>query len=146
MKRTIRERNILFLCEDNACLSQMAEATAKHLSPPGTKIFSAGVKPSTIPPQVRKVMEELGISMSSQAAKGLDSVPLNEIDLVVSFGDADKECEALPPKARVERWQVPNPVPAAGALGAMLSIFRAGRDEIDKRVFALFLDHWRNVA
>lgn len=51
MRRTIRDRNILFLCEDNASLSQMAEAVAKHLDPPKVKIFSAGVKPTTIPSQ-----------------------------------------------------------------------------------------------
>ena len=33
MRRKIHDRNILFLCEDNTQLSQMAEAAAKHLSP-----------------------------------------------------------------------------------------------------------------
>ncbi len=33
MRREIRDRNILFLCDDNACLSQITEATAKHLAP-----------------------------------------------------------------------------------------------------------------
>ncbi len=67
MRRAIRERNILFLCEDNACLSQIAEAMAKHLSPPKIRIFSAGVKPSAIPAHVYKVMHELGISLSGQS-------------------------------------------------------------------------------
>ena len=49
MRRTIRERNILFLDENNACLSQMAEAVAKHLNPPKIRIFSAGVQPTDIP-------------------------------------------------------------------------------------------------
>ncbi len=35
MKRTIRERNILFRCEDIAGLSQMAEAAARHLAQRG---------------------------------------------------------------------------------------------------------------
>ncbi len=146
MRRTMREKNILFLCEDNACLSQMAEAVAKYLSPPKTRIFSAGIKPGTIPTQVYEVMEELGISLSGQSAKGTDAAPLNEIDLVVSFGDADKRCGALPDKARIERWPIPNPARASGGSSALLSLFRQGRDEIDKRVFALLLDHWRNVA
>ena len=146
MRRTIREKNILFLCEDNACLSQIAEAVARYLSPPKTRIFSAGIKPSTIPTQVYKVMEELGIKLSGQSAKGLDAVPMNEIDLIVSFGNADKRCGALPGKARIERWVIPNPGRPSGGSNALLSVFRHGRDEIDKRVFALFLDHWRNVA
>lgn len=144
MRRAIRERNILFLCVDNACLSQMAEAVAKYLSPPKIRIFSAGVKPGTIPTQVYRVMEELGISMSGQLSKGLDKVPTSDIDFVVSFGDADKKCAELPATAKVERWSVVNPVRASGGATAALSPFRNGRDEIDRRVFALFLDHWRN--
>jgi arsenate reductase len=146
MRRAIRERNILFLCEDNACLSQMAEAVARDLNPPKIRIFSAGVKPAQIPAPVYRVMEELGISMSGQSSKGVNEVPLNEIDLVVSFGDAHKRCGRLPPKARVEHWAILNPARASGGSAAVLSTFRSGRDEIDRRVFALFLDHWRNVA
>jgi len=146
MRRAIRERNILFLCEDNACLSQIAEAMAKHLSPPKIRIFSAGVKPSAIPAHVYKVMHELGISLSGQSSKGMDQVPLNEIDLVVSFDDADKKCGDLPAKAKVERWSVPNPAETKSGDAATLSNLRQDRDEIDKRVSALFLDYWRNIA
>ena len=32
MRREIHDRNILFLCEDNTQISQIAEAAAKHLS------------------------------------------------------------------------------------------------------------------
>jgi len=85
MRRTIRERNILFLDDDNACLSQMAEAVAKHLHPPKVRVFSAGVKPTSIPPQVHRVMEEMGISLRGQASKKMNDVPLSEIDLVVNL-------------------------------------------------------------
>lgn len=146
MRRAIRERNILFLCEDNGCLSQMAEAAAKHLSPPKTRIFSAGVKPTQIPTQVYKVMDELGISMSGQSSKGMDKIPLNDIDFVVSFGNAGAECGPLPAKAKVEHWPIGNPARASGGSAPTLSAFRESRDEVDRRVFALFLDHWRNVA
>lgn len=124
MRRAIRERNILFLCVDNAFLSQMAEAVAKYLSPPKIRIFSAGVKPGTIPTQVYRVMEELGISMSGQLSKGLDKVPMSDIDFVVSFGDADKKCAELPATAKVERWSLVNPVRASGGATAALSPFR----------------------
>jgi protein-tyrosine-phosphatase len=78
--------------------------------------------------------------------QGLTEIPMDEIDLVVSFDDADRQCGALPPKAKIERWSIPNPSRAGGGSAALLSIFRAGRDAVDRRVFALFLDHWRNVA
>jgi arsenate reductase (thioredoxin) len=146
MRRTSIERNILFLCEDNACLSQIAEASAKHLAPPRTRIFSAGVKPSTIPTHVVQAMKELGISMTGQSSKGLADVPIQEIDLVVSFGDAHKKCSNLPDRAKIENWRLPTRQKADDESTPALAATREDRDEIDKRVFALFLDHWRNVS
>jgi arsenate reductase len=145
MRRVRLERNILFLCEDNSRLSQMAEAAAKHLSPPRTRIFSAGVKPSTIPTNVIEAMKELGISMTGQKSKSVTDVPMNEIDLIVSFGEADKQCNNLPGRAKIERWPVPSVFHSARGSAPALSAIREQRDEIDKRVFALFLDHWRNA-
>ena len=146
MRRAIHERNVLFLCEDNACLSQMAEATAKHLAPPKTTIFSAGVKPSTIPAHVIQAMKELGINMTGQRSKGLADVPMQDIDLVVSFGDAHKKCSNLPGRVKIESWPAPEEFNSENQSTPELSTIRDERDEIDKRVFALFLDHWRNIA
>src|SRR3954469_21951392 len=95
MGRTIRQRNILFLDENNACLSQMAEAVAKHLNPPKIRVFNAGVQPTSIRPEVYDVMAELGVSLQGQSSKQVSDVPLNDIDLVVSFGDADRKCATL---------------------------------------------------
>jgi arsenate reductase (thioredoxin) len=146
MRRENIERNILFLCEDNACLSQIAEASARHLAPPRTRIFSAGIKPGVIPPHVVQAMQELGISMRGQKAKSLEEVPVQEIDLVVSFGEAHKKCLNLPGRARIEDWKLPNPPAKESEVERKLETLRVHRDEIDKRVFALFLDHWRNVS
>jgi arsenate reductase len=146
MRREIFERNILFLCEDNACLSQIAEASAKHLAPPRTRIFSAGIKPGVIPAHVVQAMQELGISMRGQKTKSLEEVPMEEIDLVVSFGEAHKRCSNLPGRARIEDWKLPNPLAKENEAERKVEAIRANRDEIDKRVFALFLDHWRNIS
>jgi arsenate reductase len=145
MRREKIDRNILFLCEDNACLSQMAEASANHLAPPRTRIFSAGIKPGVIPPHVVQAMEELGISMRGQRSKGLADVPIQDIDLVVSFGGAHKNCANLPGRAKIENWPVSQEFAAKPAESSEPGVVRSERDRIDRRVFALFLDHWRNV-
>jgi arsenate reductase (thioredoxin) len=143
MRRTKLEKNILFLDEDNACLSLMAESMAKHRSLPKIRIFSAGIRPGQIPPEVRKVLQEIGVEQSAITTKSVDQIPANDIDLVVSFGDAHEQCRSLPSKAKVEKWSIPNPMRAPGE---SLSEYRRGRDEIDKRVAALLLDHWRHVV
>ena len=146
MRREIRQRNVLFLDQDNACLSQMAEAVAKHLAPPKVRIFSAGATPGSIPAPVHKVMQELGINMTTQNSKGVDQVPLDEIDLVVSFSGADKKCSALPRKVKVEQWPISSSTSERNNDFAGLSTLREERDEINKRVFALFMDYWRNIT
>jgi arsenate reductase len=146
MRRKIFERNILFLCEDNACRSQMAEAMAKYLNPPNTRVYSAGLKPAEIPPQVYDVMAEFGIALSGQTSKGLSAVPLDEIDLVISFGDVATKCDRLPSKTKIEYWSVPEPYASPENGSTPFANFRLCRDAIDKHVAALFLDHWRNVA
>lgn len=140
MRRQHIERTILFLCDDNSCLSQIAEAAARHLAPPRTRVYSAGIEPGAIPAPVIQAMQELGISMSGQRSKSLADVPVQDVDLVVSFDGADRRCDRLPKRARIARWPIA-PVPA----GLDLSAIRSRRDEIDRRVFALFLDHWRNT-
>jgi arsenate reductase len=146
MRRTKIEKNILFLCEDNACLSLMAESMAKHRRLPKIRVFSAGVRPGQIPPEVRRVLQEIGVELSGSTTKSMDQIPANDIDLVVSFGDAHEQCGSLPSKAKVEKWSIPNPMRAPGESSAILSAYRHGRDEIDKRVAALFLDHWRHLV
>jgi arsenate reductase len=146
MRRTKLEKNILFLCEDNACLSLMAESMAKHMSPPKIGIFSAGIRPGRIPPEVRRVLQEIGVELSGSTTKSMDQIPASDIDLVVSFGDAHEQCRSLPSTAKVEKWSIPNPMRTAGESSTVLSAYRRGRDEIDKRVAALFLDHWRHLV
>lgn len=146
MRRTISERNILFLCEDNAGLSQMAEAFAKHLSPPKTRILSAGMKPGAIPLHVVQAMQELGVSMRGQNSKTLSAVPIDEIDLVVSFNGAHRHCANLLGRAKIDDWTIPDARSYGADPAPSLTSIREHRDEIETRVFALFLDHWRNVA
>jgi arsenate reductase (thioredoxin) len=146
MRRTKLEKSILFLDEDNACLSVMAESMAKHMNPPKIRIFSAGVRPGQIPPEVRRVLQEIGVEPSASTTKSVDQIPTKDIDLVVSFGNAHEQCRSLPSKAKVEKWPISNPMRAPGESSAGLSEYRRGRDEIDKRVAALFLDHWRHLV
>jgi len=69
MHRAINERNILFLCDNNAQPSQVSEAAAKHLAPLKTRIFSAGIKPGQMPAAVIKTINEIGVPIADQKSK-----------------------------------------------------------------------------
>ena len=143
IRSNIRERNILFLCDDNACLSFIAEAIAQRLSPPSTLVFSAGLEPSKINSQTKEVLSEIGVNVSTENGKGLDRIPTHDIDLIINLG---KQTEALPgfsAKAKWRTWKISDP---RRDPGATLDTFRRLRDEINVRVAGLFLDYWRNPA
>jgi protein-tyrosine-phosphatase len=147
LHRTIRERNILFLSEENSAYSEMAEAIANRLAPPQTRILSAAVSPGKIPPQVFSVLEEVGINLSDPKARSLKEIALDEIDLVITLSPQMKEKRpSLATKAKLVHWAIPDAQRASGGEAAMNAVYRSLRDEIDRNVAALFLDYWRSSA
>jgi arsenate reductase (thioredoxin) len=138
----IRDRKILFLSQENDCLSFIAEAIAKKLLPPKTQVFSAGLKGKLDPKAVR-VLQEIGIDISGQEPKGLAAIPTQDIDLVVRLGEPDEGHVAVTPRAKCTTWDISDPCrqPTAD-----LDAFRHTRDEINNKIGGLFLDYWRNLA
>jgi len=132
------QKTILFLCTGNSCRSQMAEGFARQLAANHYRIFSAGTAPKEIHPFAVQVMQEAGIDITKQRSKGLESVPLDSLDQIVTLcGDVDEQCPVL--ENRVERihWPLPDPALALGDEQRILVIFRQVRDDIAGRVKAL---------
>ena len=44
-------KGVLFLCVANSARSQMAEGIARSLAPVGTKLWSAGSRPTSVRPE-----------------------------------------------------------------------------------------------
>jgi len=134
-----KANGVLFLCTANSCRSQMAEGFTRAIAPKETRVFSAGTEPKEIHPLAVKVMEEAGIDISNQTSKGLQAMPLEQIDLVVTLcGEAAESCPTLPPNTRHLHWPLPDPALAAGTTEEILQAFRQVRDEIRARVEKLF--------
>ncbi len=91
-------------------------------------------------------MKEVDVDTAGQSPKGLEAVPINEIDLVVMLGQTKEKFPILPTKARLAHWAIPDLQRVTGGDAAMQAAVRYLRDELDKKVAALFLDHRRNVA
>src|SRR5215470_15049262 len=108
-RSNIRDRKILFLCRDNGSLSLIAEAIAKRLLPPKTQVFSAGMKQDKVDPKALEVLREIGITVPSHEVKGLDSIPTQDIDLVVSLGERGEAKPTLSSRARWSTWDISDP-------------------------------------
>ncbi len=117
----------------------MAEGLARAKGPPGWRFFSAGSKPARVHPLAVKAMGEIGIDIGAQQSKGLDQVPLQEADLIVTLC-ADEACPVVPGTVRHIHWAIPDPAAVGGTEEARLAAFRAARDEIARRLPALWRD------
>ena len=100
---------VLFVCVANSCRSQMAEAIAKQHAQGKWDIWSSGTHPSgRVHPVAVEAMKELGIDLSTHYSKGLDQVPQQVWDYVVTMGCGDN-CPTVRAKHRID-WQIRDPV------------------------------------
>ena len=129
----------LFFCSGNSCRSQMAEGFARHLAGDAQRVYSAGAAPKEIHPLAIQVMKEVGIDISGQHSKGMESIPLNEIQRIITLSaEAAEDCPTLPKKTEHIHWPLRDPALAQGAQEEILRSFREVRNEIRERVEKLF--------
>ncbi len=129
---------VLFLCTGNACRSQMAEGWARALGGDWLEARSAGIEAHGKNPRAIEVMKEAGVDISRQASTKVTAEMLRDVDLVVTVcGHADEHCPVLPPGIRKIHWPLEDPAKAAGSEEAIMTVFRASRDDIRRRVQAL---------
>jgi len=120
---------ILFVCYGNSCRSQMAEALANQLGNGKFQAFSAGTHPlGAISFDTRAALGEKGITLAGHWSKGLQDVPVAEMDVVVEMGFGVKCRLPADFKGQLIKWQIPDPF----SLG--LEYFRDVRDLIESEV------------
>jgi arsenate reductase len=130
---------VLFVCIGNMCRSQMAEGFARALGGDFLEPWSAGTNPTgLVSGDAVKVMAEKGIDISEQMSKGLDAVPMAEMDYVVTMGccSPGKICPVTYAGEKLE-WDIEDPI------GKPIEVFRRVRDDIERRVRALVERIWK---
>ena len=119
---------LLFVCVENSCRSQMAEAFARMAG--CDEAHSAGSAPSgCINSRAVASMAELGYDLDTHRSTSASELPHDEFDVVVTMGCGDR-CPAVAAKER-EDWDIPDPK----ALEP--DAFRAVRDTIRAHVAEL---------
>ncbi len=128
--KELKKKKVAFLCVENACRSQIAEAIANKLcSKCNLEFLSGGTKPADrVNPMALKVLKEEGINWQGKP-KSIFSEEFTNIDIVVTMG-CEVECPVIP-GARVINWAIPDPK------GKGSEEFRKTLDIIRKKVIAL---------
>ena len=121
---------LLFVCVENSCRSQIAEAYARSLAGADWIVASAGSHPApSVHPRATSFMKEVGMDLAGHRPKGLGEIPSLTWDAIVTMGCGDA-CPHLPARKRFD-WDLPDPKDLPE------EEFRKVRDEIRRRVMDL---------
>jgi arsenate reductase len=120
-------KKVLFVCIENSCRSQMAEALAHLLAADILDAASAGSQPSgQVNPLAVIAMNEIGYDLSTHRSKSLREVSRGNFDYVITMGCGD-ECPFIPAEFH-EDWEIPDPK------GKSLAAMRETRELIAGRI------------
>ena len=129
-------KGLLFLCLANSARSQMAEGLARQEFGRSVVVQSAGSHPSRVNPFAVRVMREVGIDISEQTSKSVDTIEPDTIDTVVTLC-AEEVCPTFLQLTRRLHWPLVDPTSATGTEDERLQCFRDVRDEIARRMKSL---------
>ncbi|MEZ4813303.1 MAG: arsenate reductase ArsC [Caldisericia bacterium] len=131
------KKRVLFLCVANSARSQMAEGLLKFLDKEDRfEVFSAGSKPSKLNPYAIKVLDEIGIDISSHHSKHWKELDSEEgFDFVISVcSDSEAECPVFTGEVGQRlRWVFDDPADCIDKKNCTEK-FRIIRDRIKARV------------
>ena len=125
------QRSILFLCVANSARSQMAEGLGRLVFGDRISVQSAGSEPSTVNPYAIEVMRELGVDLTTQRSKSVQSIDPTTVGTVITLC-AEEVCPVFLGRARRLHWPIPDPASKDPAIPReeMLVRFRTARDTL----------------
>lgn len=131
------KQRVLFLCTGNSARSQMAEAFVRKYADDRFDAHSAGLEPKGLNPLTIKVMNEIGIDVSGQTSKGVDTY-LGKVlfqYLITVCDDADKNCPTVWPGVNKRmHWSFQDPATFEGSDEEKVAKFREVRDLIEEKI------------
>jgi protein-tyrosine-phosphatase len=121
----------------------MAEGFARAMLPPEVAVFSAGLAPTRIDERAVRVMGEIGIDCTTQAARGLGEVPLGAVDVVVTTSpDVRDVLPAFPRGVRVLHWRFEDPSRVEWTEAEVRAAYRNVREQIRFRLERFLANEW----
>jgi arsenate reductase (thioredoxin) len=125
------QQSILFLCVANSARSQMAEGLGRMIFGARMTVQSAGSVPATVNPYAIEVMRELGVDITRQHSKSVQTIDPATVGTVITLC-AEEVCPAFLGQARRLHWPIPDPASKDPSIPReqMLDRFRKARDTI----------------
>jgi arsenate reductase (thioredoxin) len=127
---------VLFLCTENSCRTQMAEAFLRDLAPDEIEVVSAGAEAGSLDPEAVVAMREVGIDISSVQTKKVDPFLRERFHYVITLCDrqAERSCPVFPGAIWRQTWALESPA-ALEEQGLSHSMaVRYARDKIRQHV------------
>lgn len=114
----------------------MAEGLVGYYLPEEWLAFSAGTEPAGyVHPLAIQAMAEIGIDISGNASKSVDTFRDQPLDLVVAVCDSAAEnCPVWLGQGNVIHIEFPDPAKASGTEDEKMQVFRSVRDDIRRRI------------
>jgi arsenate reductase len=129
------KKRVLILCTGNSARSQIAEGLLRHFHGDRFQVYSAGIEPSFVRPQAIRIMNEIGIDISTHRSKSLDEFLTQEFDYVITVCDnANERCPIFPEAPNRIHWSIEDPAAVAGDEQNQLAAFREARKELQRRL------------
>jgi arsenate reductase len=132
-----RKPRVLFLCTGNSCRSQMAEGLLRRMAGDRVDVYSAGLEPRPVHPMAVRVMDEIGIDISTQRSKSVTEYLGRKSFawIIIVCGRAQKACPTVFPGIhRRLFWPFEDPAAFGGTEQESLDAFRRVRDRIRDRL------------
>ena len=133
---------VLFLCSDNSCHTQMAEAFLRAMAGDSFEILSAGAEATALNREAVAAMHEVGLDISSQVPKKVDPFLRERVAYLVTLCDraVERTCPIFPGATWRLTWPLENPA-AARSQQERRAATRRVRDEIRQYVVQFVQEH-----
>jgi arsenate reductase len=133
-------KKVLFICTHNSARSQMAAALINKFWAEEYEAYSAGTEPTAVNPHAIKAMAEIGIDISNNQAKHVNTYKGQSFDYVVTVCDHAKEtCPFFPGAKKYLHQGFVDPSTFTGTEEEQLSKFRRVREEIKSWIESTFM-------
>lgn len=89
---------VLFICSENSCRTQMAEAFLRDLTGDEFEVVSAGAEAGRLDPEAVTAMREVGIDLRRRSPRGLTHISAGDFSPSsrCATGEKERSCPIFP--------------------------------------------------